>query len=122
MSLSDLSDLQSPGVNPVERLCDVVEQLIDSMDVQQTDLQRSCDAVMSTPSGISEETFQHCVESDSNEEPGAGLVLCSVTHRVGTLNTEYYTALLCISTDPVYLQIDCFNQNIPTHMYSCYWQ
>ncbi len=49
---------QSPDLNPIERLWDVVEREICIMDVQQL-----CDAIMSIWTKISEECFQHLVES-----------------------------------------------------------
>ncbi len=50
---------QSPDLNPIEHLWDVVEREIRIMDVQPTNLQQLCDAIMS----ISEECLQHLVES-----------------------------------------------------------
>ncbi len=52
---------QSPDLNPIEHLWDVVE--IRIMDVQPTNLQQLCDAIMSIWTKISEECFQHLVES-----------------------------------------------------------
>ncbi len=54
---------QSPDLNPIEHLWDVVEREIHIMDVQPTNLQQLCDAIMSTWTKISEECFQHLVES-----------------------------------------------------------
>ncbi len=54
---------QSPDLNPIEHLWDVVEREIHIMDVQPTNLQKLCDAIMSIWSKISEECFQHLVES-----------------------------------------------------------
>ncbi len=54
---------QSPDLNPVEHLWDVVEQEIHIMDVQPTNLQPLCDAIMSIWTKISEECFQNLVES-----------------------------------------------------------
>ncbi|KAF7650651.1 hypothetical protein LDENG_00122600 [Lucifuga dentata] len=56
---------QSPDLNPIEHLCDVVEREISIMDVQPTNLQQLCDAIMSIWTKISEECFQHLVESMS---------------------------------------------------------
>ncbi len=53
-----LSDL-----NPIEHLWDVVEREILIMDVQPTNLQQLCDAIMSIWTKTSEECFQHFVES-----------------------------------------------------------
>ncbi len=54
---------QSPDLNPIEQLWDVVEREIHIMDVQPTNLQQLCDAIMSIWIKISEECFQHLVES-----------------------------------------------------------
>ncbi len=54
---------QSPDLNPIEHLCDVVEREIRIMDVQQTKKQQLRDAIMSIWTKISEECFQHLVES-----------------------------------------------------------
>ena len=54
---------QSPDLNPIEQLWDVVEREICIMDVQLTNLQTLRGAVMSIWTKISEECFQHLVES-----------------------------------------------------------
>lgn len=54
---------QSPDLNPIEHLRDVVEREIRIMDVQPTNLRQLCDAIMSIWTKISEECFQHLVES-----------------------------------------------------------
>ncbi len=54
---------QSPDLNPIKHLWDVVEQEIRIMDVQPTNLPQLCDAIMSIWTKISEECFQHLVES-----------------------------------------------------------
>ncbi len=54
---------QSPDLNPIEHLWDVVEREIGIMDVQPTNLQQLCDAIMSIWTKISKECFQHLVES-----------------------------------------------------------
>ncbi len=54
---------QSPDLNPVEHLWDVVEREIYIMDVQPTNLQQLRDAIMSIWTKLSEECFQHLVES-----------------------------------------------------------
>ncbi len=54
---------QSPDLNPIEHFWDVVEREIHIMDVQPTNLQQLCDAIMSIWTKISEECFQHLVES-----------------------------------------------------------
>ncbi len=56
---------QSPDLNPIEHLWDVVEREIHIMNVQPTNLQQLCDAIMSIWTKISEECFQHLVESIS---------------------------------------------------------
>ncbi len=54
---------QSPDLNPIEHLWDVVEREICIMDVQPTNLQQMRDAIVSIWTKISEECFQHLVES-----------------------------------------------------------
>ncbi len=54
---------QSPDLNPIEHLWDVVEREICFMDVQPTNLQQLRDAIMLIWTKISEECFQHLVES-----------------------------------------------------------
>ncbi len=54
---------QSPDLNPIEHIWDVVEREIRIMDVQPTNLQQLCDAIMSIWTTISEECFQHLVKS-----------------------------------------------------------
>ncbi len=54
---------QSPDLNPIEHLWDVVEREIRIMDVQPINLQQLCDAMVSIWTKISEESFQHLVES-----------------------------------------------------------
>ncbi len=56
---------QSPDLNPIEHLWDVEEREIHIMDVQPTNLQQLCDAIMTIWTKISEECFQHLVESVS---------------------------------------------------------
>ncbi len=65
LSISQTADLLgfSPDLNPIEHLWDVVEREIRIMDVQQTNLQELRDAIMSIWTKISEECFQHLVES-----------------------------------------------------------
>ncbi len=50
---------QSPDLNLIEHLWDVVEREIYIMDVQPTNLQQLRDAIMSIWTKISEECFQH---------------------------------------------------------------
>ncbi len=52
---------QSPDLNPIEKLRDVVEREIRIMDVQPTNLQQLCDAISSICTKISEKCFQHLV-------------------------------------------------------------
>ncbi len=54
---------QSPDLNPIEHLWDVVEWEIRIMDVQPTYLQQLRDDIMSIWTKTSEECFQHLVES-----------------------------------------------------------
>ncbi len=54
---------QSPDLNPIEHLWDVVEQEIHIMDVQLTNLQQLRDAIMSIWTKIFDDCFQHLVES-----------------------------------------------------------
>ncbi|KAK0134277.1 Transposable element Tcb1 transposase [Merluccius polli] len=54
---------QSPDLNPIEHLWDVVEREIRIMDVQPTNLQQLRDAIMSISTKLSEECFQYLVES-----------------------------------------------------------
>ncbi len=54
---------QSPDLNPIEHLWDVVEREICIMDVQPTNQQQLCDAIMLIWTKISEECFKNLVES-----------------------------------------------------------
>ncbi len=54
---------QSPDLYPIEHLWDVVEREIRIMYVQPKNLQQLRDAIMSIWTKISEECFQHLVES-----------------------------------------------------------
>ncbi len=54
---------QSPDLNPIEHLWDVVEREIRIMDVQPTNLQHLRDDIMSIWTKISEECFQYLVVS-----------------------------------------------------------
>ncbi len=54
---------QSPDLNPIEHLWDVVEREIHIMDEHPTNLQQLCDAIMTIWTKISEECFHHIVES-----------------------------------------------------------
>ncbi len=54
---------QSPDLNPIEHLWDVVEREIRIMDVQPTNLQQLHVAIMSIWTKISKECFQNLVES-----------------------------------------------------------
>ncbi len=55
--------MSSLYLNPIEHLWDGVEREIHIMDVQPTNLQQLCDAIMSIWTNISEEGFKHLVES-----------------------------------------------------------
>ncbi len=54
---------QSSDLNPIEHIWDVVEREICIMDVQPINLQQLRDAIMSIWTKISEQCFQHLVES-----------------------------------------------------------
>ncbi len=54
---------QSPDLNPIEHLWDVVEREIRIMDVQPTNLQQLGNTIMSIWTKISEQCFQKLVES-----------------------------------------------------------
>ncbi len=54
---------QSPDLNSIEHLWVVVEREICIMDVQPTNLQQLRDAIMSIWTKISEQCFQHLIES-----------------------------------------------------------
>ncbi len=54
---------QSPDLNPIEHLWDVVEREIRIMGVPPTNLQKLRDAIKSIWTKISDEWFQHLVES-----------------------------------------------------------
>ncbi len=54
---------QSSDLNPIEHLWDVMEREIHIMDMQLTNLQQLRDAIMPIWTKISEECFQHLVES-----------------------------------------------------------
>ncbi len=63
MSSLYANGLHSHHLNPIEHLWDVVEREICIMDVQTTNLQQLRDAIMSIWTKISEECFQHLVET-----------------------------------------------------------
>ncbi len=63
MTMSSLYSIGLHNLNPIEHLWDVVEREIRIMDVQLTNLQQLRDAIMSIWTKISEECFQHLVES-----------------------------------------------------------
>ncbi len=79
---------QSPDLNPIEHLWNVVEREIHIMDVQTTNLQQLCDAIMTIWTKISEECFQHLVESmpwiikTALKAKGSNPVLASVPNKV----------------------------------------
>ncbi len=54
---------QSPDLNPIQYIWDVVEREIHIMDVQPTNLQQLRNAIMLIWTKISEECLQHLVES-----------------------------------------------------------
>ncbi|XDV38987.1 hypothetical protein PO909_008291 [Leuciscus waleckii] len=54
---------QSPDLNPIEHLWDVVERELRALDVHPTNLHQLQDAILSILANISKECFQHLVES-----------------------------------------------------------
>uniref|UniRef100_A0A9J7X0G0 Tc1-like transposase DDE domain-containing protein n=1 Tax=Cyprinus carpio carpio TaxID=630221 RepID=A0A9J7X0G0_CYPCA len=54
---------QSPDLNPIEHLWDVVERELCALDVHPTNLHQLQDAILSIWANISKECFQHLVES-----------------------------------------------------------
>jgi len=57
---------QSPDLNPIEHLWDVVEEReLRALDVHPTNLHQLQDAILSIRAYISKECFQHLVESMS---------------------------------------------------------
>ncbi len=60
---------QSPDLNPIEHLWDVVERENRIMDVQPTNLQQLRAGIMSIWTKISEECFQHLFESMPRSSP-----------------------------------------------------
>jgi len=54
---------QSPDLNPIEHLWDVLEREIHIMDMEPTNLQQLCEAIMTILAKVFEECFQHVVKS-----------------------------------------------------------
>ena len=54
---------QSPDLNPIEHIWDVVERELRDLDVHPTNLHQLQDAILSIWANISKECFQHLVES-----------------------------------------------------------
>uniref|UniRef100_A0A8C2EN69 Tc1-like transposase DDE domain-containing protein n=1 Tax=Cyprinus carpio TaxID=7962 RepID=A0A8C2EN69_CYPCA len=54
---------QSPDLNPIEHLWDVVERELRALDVHPTNLHQLQDAILSIWANISKECFQHLFES-----------------------------------------------------------
>jgi len=54
---------QSPDLNPIEHLWDMVEWELRALDVHSTNLHQLQDAILSIWAKISKECFQHLVES-----------------------------------------------------------
>jgi len=54
---------QSPDLNPIELLWDVVELELRALDEHPTNLHQLQDAILSKWANISKECFQHLVES-----------------------------------------------------------
>jgi len=55
--------LQSPDLNPIENLWDVVEWELHALDVHPTNLHQLHDAILSISANFSKECFQHLDES-----------------------------------------------------------
>ncbi len=86
---------QSPDLNPIEHLWDVVEREIHIMDVQTTNLQQLCDAIITIWTNISEECFQHLVESIPRR---IKTVLKAKGVQLGTRKVYHKVASECIYT------------------------
>jgi len=54
---------QSPDLNPIEHLWDLVEREFRALDVHPTNLHQLQDAILSIWANISKGCFQHLVES-----------------------------------------------------------
>jgi len=54
---------QSPDLNPIEHIWDVVERELHALDEHPTNLNQLQDAILSIWANISKECFQHFVES-----------------------------------------------------------
>jgi len=54
---------QSPDLNPIEHLWDVVELALCALDVHPTNLHQLQDAILSIWTNISKECFQHLVDA-----------------------------------------------------------
>ncbi len=100
---------QSPDLNPTEHLWDVVEREILIMDVQTTNLQQLCDAIMTIWTKISEYCFQHLVESmtrgiksvlkEKGVQPGTSkvyLIKCPVSVCVCICICIYVYIYICV--------------------------
>ncbi len=68
-------------LNPIEHLWDVVEREIRIMDVQPTNLQQLRDVIMKIWTRISEECFQHLVESMSRRIKAVLKAVLVLAHR-----------------------------------------
>ncbi len=105
---------QSPDLNPIEHLWDVLEREIYIMEVQPTNMQQLCDAIMSIWTKISEECFQHLVESmpwrfkavlkAKGVQPGAGKV-----HLKWPVSVCIYIHAYCIRSPPSNERFDYFS-------------
>jgi len=62
VSLAHFRAPQSPDLNPIEHLWDVVERELRVLDVHPTNLHQLLDAILSIWANISKECFQHLVE------------------------------------------------------------
>jgi len=63
---------QSPDLNLIELLWDVVERELRALDVHPTNLLQLQDAILSVWANISKECFQHLVESMKNKGSSEG--------------------------------------------------
>ncbi len=88
---------QSPDLNPIEHLWDVVEREILIMDVQTTNLQQLCDAIMTIWTKITEECFQHLVESMKRR------IKTVLKVKVGP--TRYYQGVPNVASQYMYIYI-----------------
>ncbi len=92
---------QSPNLNPIEHLWDVVEQEICIMDVQSSNLQQLRDAFILIWTKISEECFQHLVESTPRRIKAVLKVKVGPTSKVYLIKWPVSVIILLYITLPV---------------------